>query len=334
MSERFGFYGYTVQVDSPSADLVDEVRRDFAYFRVPPADRGADVRIEINLDAPPYADLPPARASVITPRNVCFRMGRTTYIDYFGKGLAIFDRAAMRCVVYSKDFDLVHEITYLFILSTVGKNLDSRGLHRLHALAVSYNQKGIALLLPSGGGKSTTALKLLRHPGFQLLSEDTPLVDRRGRLLPFPLRIGIGPGKADEIPPQYLRTRRRMEFDPKTLIDIDYFRDRLGGPAEPSIVLVGERNLGEVSEIAPLAMRHTFKALLKYAVVGLGVYQGLEFLLERGLWEMLGKGGVAGSRLYNSLRLMFKARAYRFVLGRDTKKNFQTLVQFIEKTCG
>ena len=45
-------------------------------------------------------------------------------------------------------------------------------------------------MLPSGGGKSTLALRALRDEG-TLLSEDSPLLDRRGRLHPFPLRIGI-----------------------------------------------------------------------------------------------------------------------------------------------
>jgi len=267
------------------------------------------------------------------PRNVCFRNKKITYIDYFGQGLAVFDREGKQCVVYGTDPDLVHEIVYLFILSTVGQYLDSRGIHRVHALGVSYHNRGILLLLPSGGGKSTMALELLRQPDFLLLGEDTPLIDRRGRILPFPLRLGVRPEQDTKVPPQYLRTVRRMEFDPKTLIDIDYFRDRLGQVVEPGFILVGERNLGEVSEIVPLARHRAFKALVKYVVVGLGVYQGMEFLLERGLWEVLGKGGVAASRLYNSLRLLARTPSYRFILGRSTEKNCQTLLEFIRQRC-
>jgi hypothetical protein len=227
---------------------------------------------------------------------------------------------------------LLHEIAYLFILSTVGDHLDKQALHRLHALGVSYQGRAILLLLPSGGGKSTMALELMKQPGFSLLSEDTPLIDRHGRVHPFPLRLGIRPERQTDIPPQYLRTMRRMEFDPKTLIDIDYFADRLGDAADAGMVLVGQRNLGDVSRIVPMAYPDALLALIRYMVVGLGVYQGLEFLLERGLWEMVGKAGVVASRLYNSQRLLSRAKAYRFVLGRDTRLNFHTLVNFVQQS--
>jgi hypothetical protein len=69
-------------------------------------------------------------------------------------------------------------------------------------------------------------------------------------------------------------------------------------------------------------------------IVGLGVYQGLEFLLERGLGDMLGKSGVVASRVHNALRLLARAPAYRFVLGRSPAKNCQTLVEFLQKSGG
>jgi hypothetical protein len=328
MKECFDFYGLKIEVSSTSAEVVEEVRRDFAYFSVPSAQ--GRVRVEVHVSPPPYAELPPLAASFITARNVCFRSKTLTYIDYFGGGLAVFDRRENSCTVYGTDQDRLHEIIYLFILSTVGQYLDSRRLHRVHALGVSYRNRGILLLLPSGGGKSTMALELIRRPGVLLLGEDTPLIDRRGHILPFPLRLGVRPEEKTGIPPQYLRTVSRMEFDPKTLIDIAYIKDRIGTEAEPGFVLVGERNLGDASEIVPLARHRAFKALLKYVIVGLGVYQGLEFVLERGISDVAGKGGIAASRLYNSLILLTRAPAYRFVLGRNIQKNCETFIDFVQ----
>jgi hypothetical protein len=329
--ERFSFYGLTIAVDTTSADLLDEARRDFFFFRVNSGEVAGEFRIHACAAAPSYAELPALPATFYTPRNVCFRDGGVTYIDYFGKGLAIFDRERRRCTVSSGDPDLLHEIVYLLILSTVGDYLDGRGIHRVHALGVNHRGNGILLLLPSGGGKSTMALELLRRPDILLISEDTPLVERSGRILPFPLRIGVRPEQQTDVPARYIRTVRRMEFDPKTLIDIAYFSDRLSGPVDPTLLLVGDRNLGVNSEIIQISRTQALQALTKYMIVGLGVYQGLEFLLERGPRELLGKSRLVAARLRTALSLVSRVRAFRFVLGRDVAKNCETLLACLDE---
>jgi hypothetical protein len=330
-TKHFEFYGLGVDVISHSADLVEQVRRDFVYFHRERRSAGKVFSLRLQLEPPSFASLPALPAAFLTPRNVCFRDATRTYIDYFGQALGIFERGAQTYGVSGTDAELLHEIAYLFLLSTVGEHLDAHGIHRLHALGVSHRGRGLLLALPSGGGKSTMALTLMGQPDFLLLAEDTPLIDRQGRILPFPLRMGVRPDQNVDVPPQYLRTVNRMEFDPKTLIDLEYFRDRLGGPTDPAALLIGERNLGEVSAIVPLPRRKALRALVNHMIIGLGVYQGMEFLLERGVWEVAGRLGVAGSRLYNSLQLLRRAPAYRFVLGRDRQKNLDTLLAFLEQ---
>jgi hypothetical protein len=328
MRELFEFYGLCIEVEGDSEDLIREVTRDFSFFRIEDPKKRSVIRINLELASPPYGSLPAMKASFSTPRNICFQNRNISYIDYFGRGLSIYDRKQKTCSVYGMDFHLVHEIAYLFILSVVGEYLDSIGLHRVHALGMSRNNKGILLLLPSGGGKSTMALKMLGQPRYMLLAEDTPIIDRKGQILPFPLRLGVRPDHELSVPDEFLRTVNRMEFDPKKLIDIDYFKDRIGTAVSPGIILTGQRNLGEVSEIIPISRMKAFKTLFKYAVVGLGIYQGLEFMLERGAWELLGKTGVVSSRLYNSMSLLSKSKCYRFILGRDVEKNCETLINF------
>lgn len=328
MKQTFDFYGLRLQVQSTDEKLIEEVRRDFAYFAG--ASGACEVSVTLHLAPPPYQDLPSLPASFFTPRNVCYRHGDVTYIDYFGKGLSIFHRRNHTCTIYGEDVDLVHEICYLFILSTCGRYLDKRGVHRIHALAVSRGKSGALLLLPSGGGKSTVALRLLSQPGFWLLSEDTPLVNRRGEILPFPLRVGVRPESDHGIPEKYVRTMKRMEFDPKTLIDIEVFRDRLGEKVAGKILLVGERNLGSVSGIVSIPRRRALNALVKYMVVGLGVYQGLEFLLERGPGEVFGQFSLVFSRLRNALVLLSRSSCYLFTMGRDIEQNCKHLIGFLD----
>src|SRR4051794_1010859 len=160
MEQFFDFYGLTIAVGSAAEDLVEEVRRHFAYFAVPTPKPG--VRIELRSMPPPYSELPDLPAAFFTPRNICFKNGQISYLDYFGEGLAVYDRKQQQCMVYGTKHDLLHEIAYLFILSTVGQYLDSQRIHRVHALGVTYRERGVLLLLPSGGGKSTMALELMR----------------------------------------------------------------------------------------------------------------------------------------------------------------------------
>lgn len=332
MTRLFDFYGLKVTVLSDHAELLDEVRRDFAWFEVEtlPAD-GPSMHVTIRFEEPPWSDLPSVRASVFTPRNVSFRDGDVSYVDYFGRGLAVVNARAGTCVIYGRDFDLVREIAYLFLLSTVGQHLDRIGKHRVHAMGVNYKGHGILLLLPSGGGKSTMTMSLLGEPDFTILSEDTPLLDSDGRIHPFPLRLGFRADGGAHVPQEQRRTLNRMEFDPKTFVDVDFFRHKVSGPVDVGLVLIGERNLGTASSIVPLARRRAMRGVIKYLVVGLGVYQGLEFLLERGLRDMSSKRGVVFSRFRHGVTLLRRATAWKFVLGRDTGRNTATLIEFIRR---
>jgi hypothetical protein len=235
-----------------------------------------------------------------------------------------------RYSVYCEDRDLAHEISYLTILSRVGKHLDTNGLHRVHALGVEAGGKAFLILLPMAGGKTSLALNLLRSEEIKLLSEDSPLISRAGKALPFPLRIGVRVGfEPQGIPSKYTRTIKRMEFGPKTLIDIEYFSKKIASPCSVGAILLGEKWLTGPSSIHRIPRRQALKAFTKNSVVGLGLYQGIEFLFERSGWEILGKAGVALSRLRNSLSVIQQSEVFRFALGPDVEKSSMLLADFI-----
>jgi hypothetical protein len=244
--------------------------------------------------------------------------------------MMIVDRKRNTYRIHCTERDLAHEIVFLTILSQVGQHLDARGLHRVHALGIQANERATLILLPKGGGKTTLALRLLGAEGVKLLSEDSPLVSRRGQVFPFPIRLGVQVGEEPpDAPVHYCRTVQRMEFEPKTLIDVAHFADRIAEPCPIGTILLGERWLAGDPFIRPANLSAAVRAFVKNSVVGLGLYQGVEFVLERSGWEVLGKLGLAVSRLRASWQVIRRAQIYRLGLGPDVEQNAELLIRFL-----
>ncbi len=68
---------------------------------------------------------------------------------------------------------------------------------------------------------------------------------------------------------------------------------------------------------------------MKNCVVGLGLYQGVEFILERSSLELLGQTSLALARLRRSLEVIARARVYRFALGQEVEETAAVLQAFL-----
>ena len=331
----FDFFGFRVAVkgSNAEAEIVEDVAHDFSYFIT--GKGKADAQLELVDNPGPRDRLPQVKAALHTPRNIVYRDGGVSYIDYFGRALTVCWAKEGRYRIFCIDRDLAHEIAFLTILSQVGESLDAMGLHRVHALGVEAGGRAVLILLPMAGGKTTLALKLLGLEGIRLLSEDSPVLSGSGMVLPFPLRIGVRVGSEPSgIPMKYLRTVKRMEFGPKTLIDIEYFRDKIAAPFPIGAILLGERWLAGKSSILPERRYSAINAFIKSSVVGLGLYQGVEFVLERSGWEVLSKAGVAFSRLKTSLSAIRRSQIFRFRMGPDPEESAEVLAAFLGKFSG
>lgn len=319
------FYGLPVSVSGDWPQVLEDLRQDFAWFAADDA-RPPETVVRVERRAPEFEAAGDVTASFVTPRNVVYQRGDRSLIDYFGKALSVYDRREQRLVVQGEDHHLVHEAAYHFILSRVGAHLEAIGLPRLHALGLSGGDGAVAVLLPSGGGKSTLALSALSADGVKLLSEDSPLIDARGRLHPFPLRLGVNPGDANRLPRGPTRTLNRMEFAPKTLLELDAFADRIEPAPQPlRHLVIGQRTLGTRATLEPVARRRLIGPLLRECVVGVGLYQGMEFVLQRGLRDVAGSLGPASVRVRCSAAAVARAQAWSMRLGRDHEENWRTL---------
>ena len=326
MQKRFDIHGLAASV-SGWAEVVEAVRLDFAWFERPAEHRprrGLEIVVERRPPAfDGFGDVP---ASFVTPRNVVFQQDGNTIVDYFGRALSVFDREAGHLLVQGEDEHLVHEAVYQFLVSRAGEHLDAKGMPRLHGLGLVGAQGAVALLLPSGGGKSTLALRALNEDGVKLLSEDSPLLDRRGWLHPFPLRIGVNETDAALVAHEHVRRIERMEFQPKLVLDVSAFAERIEAAPQPlRHLVVGRRSLGRTARLEPVPRRDAIGVLFREAVVGVGIYQGMEFVLQRGMRDVVTKLDAFFTRSVCCAAALRKAHVWRLVLGRDFEQNWLAL---------
>ena len=328
LKATFSFYGFDIEVKCQDKETLESIKRDYSFFiksQVTPR-----LFFKVFNETPDYNGLPSLKASVYSPRNICYRQGNVAYIDYFGKALTAINYEKNSYTVYSQNFHLRHEIVFLSIMSLVNQYLDKKHLHRVHGLGLEVFNNALLLLLPSGGGKTTLLLEAIKNESIGLISEDSPLIDREGKAHPFPLRIGVThDNKPQNIPDEQLHFIERMEAGAKYVIDIQYFKDKIvSRPVPVRYIFCGVRSLGTESQILPLSKSATMKEMIKNSVVGLGLYQGVEFVLQNGLIELVKKSGIALSRFINAVRAVTQSRTLLFIIGSDRGKNVETFLKF------
>lgn len=328
------FYGVTCRVSCPD-DLGAMLRRDFAYFAEAGAadDRPSSITLSFRREAPLSGKRPCAFPSLYHGDWTAYDRGHLRYVDYRKKALGVYDYFRENGELYSEDANLLHELAYLMILSRAGELLDKKGLHRVHAMGVTVDGRGVMCLMPQGGGKTTLCLELLKSEGVRLVSDDTPLVNASGEMLPFPSRIGVCAGDGTGVPAEYLSEFRRRRYGPKVLIDTEYFRGRIEtAAARPAVILVGERGAAERARFEKMRGAGAIAAFVKNCVIGVGLPQVMEYFVRLSPADAASKAAIALSRFRASRETLRRAAVYRFVLGPDTRTNAETLLSLLRRS--
>ena len=313
------------------ADVVEAARLDFAWFENDGIRGAADLHATVERREPDFDAFGDLTASFITPRNVVYQQGARKVVDYFGRVVAIFDPQERHVLLQGTDATITHEALYQFLVSHVGEHVEKIGLPRLHGLALSGRQGAVVVMLPSGGGKTTLGLRALRDGNVKLLSEDSALLDRRGYLHPFPLRIGVNATDAKKLPAGHVRRIERMELHPKIALEIEAFRDRIEHEPQPlRHIVIGRRSLGSSATLKPLPRRSALPVLFREAVVGVGIYQGMEWLLQHGMRDVVRQTYPALTRSRCCLAGLRRANVWLLTVGRDHERNWSTLHQLLD----
>ncbi|HEX4049198.1 MAG TPA: hypothetical protein VH309_15230 [Elusimicrobiota bacterium] len=290
-----------------SGEALEELRRDFAAFG---ASDEKIPRVTLGLcgrDCPP-----PPGASTWSWRGFGVRRVRGGRLIRYDDGAwARWDYRARSGTIHASARERLRELAYLAALSRAGEELDRRGLHRVHALGVSGPAGAGLVLLPSGGGKSTLALELLRRRSLGLLSDECPLVSSDGVVRPFLLRLALRPGAdVSGLPPGSLRRFQRRGYEEKRLLDAAALGAEPGVAAPLRWLLVGSPSQGE-PRLEPLSRAGALAALVRSLVVGVGLPQMAEYMAR----AEPALGAIAASRLRAACVLAGRARLARFRLG-------------------
>jgi hypothetical protein len=322
-------YGLVVACRTRPPELAADLMRPFRYFERPEGTPG--LVIDVEQTDPPYASFPTLRARFSTPRNIVYQDRACKIVDYFGRGVVVQEPAPAPYRVYGRDPNFLREAVYLLVTARFGQHCDRHGLLRVHALALSHGDTALLLPMPPGSGKSTLALALLDNDAFKLLSEDDPVVDASGAVRPFPIRIGtLDARRLQAVPARYVYSIDRMEFGPKHFVDVEYWRERIEHRRLRDVVLfVSERVLNGRPAIRPASRRSALASLVRDAVIGIGLYQGLEFMLSRSSWEIVSQAGTVSRRLALATRLALAARTYHMSHSGDVAENARVLSEFM-----
>ena len=326
------FYDIKVSVHSNSEYVLESLKRDFAYFLkdILPS---ADISIEAVDQRPPWETVPQVRASLYLAGAIAYDRKGVRYVDYQNEALTVYRYGQETGYIYSEDKNLLHELSYLLILSRAGELLDKKGIHRIHGLGLSIAGKAALCLLPMGAGKTTLALSLLKDKKIKLISDDIPLISKDGKVLPFPLRIGVNKKIDLGIPPEFLREFNRRHYGHKTLIDTKYFGSDMSGESRPWIVFIGEREFSDTARIEPISKIRAIWPFMRDGVIGLGLPQVVEYFLRYNIKD-LGKISILISRMLASLKIILRSETYRFVLGQDREKNSEMVKNFLNSKQG
>src|ERR687894_2795178 len=89
---RLDVHGLGVVIAGDWPEVVEDVIGDFAWFRAPATSRPGDVEVSVHRRRPDFDRFGALPAAFVTPRNVVYRDGDTSVVDYFGRAVSVVDR--------------------------------------------------------------------------------------------------------------------------------------------------------------------------------------------------------------------------------------------------
>ena len=304
--------------------IVQNLKKDFQFF-LSEKMLVRNINLRIHFEKPDTSIL--LKQMIYSRKDYSvFWSQKKIFVVYDAGLLAVFDYQKGIADLYSKNFDLLYEISYLFIQSMIGEYLEKKNLFRIHAAGFSFNKKGFLLVGQSGSGKSALSLNLLKQKDFFFLSDDTPLISFDFMLNPFPIRIGVSKKSLESSFFSKKRIFTRRKWDDKVLFDTSNFKKNIGKTVILKKIFF-LRKTDKNPYISKAGIISSFYLLFKHLVLGLGTPQVLEFVLKPELYENMNKLVIISKKLFLSFRILCSCELSFFYTNKDFSKNISVLKQ-------
>jgi hypothetical protein len=322
-------YGFQIRFSSDDNDLLNKVKSDFNYFLKNEFNH-CSLNIKIHkvdrLDLLPKNLYPTKQSS----NSITYDEENIRYNDYYGKALTILNYGKSTFDIYSSDSSLAYELSFLIIQSRSGKYLDKLGLHKIHACSFVYKDQNYILALPSKGGKTSTLIQLLKNFDIDLISDDCPIINSRGEVLPYPLRIGVeNKEDYDEIPGADISKVyefKRQSYKKKYLLPIHALKNKVSTSSKTNLIF-GFRGTFEKPRVNKISKYSSFINLWYHMIIGIGLPLIIEYFIENSIKDYVSNFGILLSRIRNGLALVMKSNCYSIELSSSIKDNVEELLK-------
>lgn len=327
--QHLNIYGERIAVESFDSKITSDLAADFHYFLTPSFDFAEkDV---FHLQVLPAKKRPAFWIPVFkTKRSTLFFSSvQERKVCFFEKAWVRYRFEERKCTVYCDTSDIAYETVYMVLLSYAGERLDTTMLHRIHGMGFTFRGKGAILLAPSGGGKSTLALELIKRKEFGLLSDDTPILTKQGKMKAFPQRIATK--ESPEVDKKFVRTFKRVEHGEKYVIGGGFFEEKIEPEAKVDWLLLMDSERTAFPQVDESARLSAIWPLFKWLVIGYETPQIWELYLRGSRQDLKEKAKIFARRCRVAGELLLQARVARVCSSSDPKKTEEAVIDFLNR---
>jgi hypothetical protein len=169
-----------------------------------------------------------------------------------------------------------------------------------------------------------------------MLSDDIPLVDSYGRIMPFPIKIGFNHYPTELLinePNENIYTMNRSLHGLKYLVSTRALVNKVvkDGCFDKIILAEGFRYNSESFQILKSSWWMSWKGLLKHGIIGVGSPIVIEYFWQNGISDFLVKIKIFFRRLIAFSCLCTRAKKITLLCGKRPEVTAKGILEFLDK---